>query len=85
MRQTSRAEIARKPPESMGVVDAAVAAELARGFDVVICGHVHAPAQRAIPGAPADSELIVLGPWDEHGGWYAGHEGSGLELRAYRD
>jgi len=85
MRRTSRAEIARKPATSMGVVDEAVAAELSRGFDVVICGHVHRPEQRRVEGAPEECELVVLGPWDHDHGWYASSDGDDIVLRRYPD
>jgi UDP-2,3-diacylglucosamine hydrolase len=79
MRRASRAEIERKPAGSMSVVDDAVVAELARGFDVVICGHVHRPERRPVAGG----ELIVLGPWDRERGWYAEATDGGVTLHEY--
>ncbi len=83
MRSASRAEIERKAPSSMTVVDDAVARDLAEGFDVVICGHVHRPERRAVDGASRSAELITLGAWDGDGGWYVSANHGRLELVRY--
>ena len=80
MRRASEAEIERKPAGSMSVVETAVEAELARGFDVVVCGHVHRPEQRTLRGG----ELVTLGPWSAHAGWYATAGPDGVTLREFR-
>jgi UDP-2,3-diacylglucosamine hydrolase len=71
LRHTSRAAIKQKAPESMGIVDTAVAAQLARGYKLVVCGHVHKPIRRSVIGVPADGQLLVLGPWDDKEGHFA--------------
>ncbi len=83
MRRASQAEIDRKAPSSMTVVDAAVAQDLADGFDLVMCGHVHRPERRAVKGAASTAELITLGSWDIDGGWYVSANGGCLELMRF--
>jgi UDP-2,3-diacylglucosamine hydrolase len=81
MRRQSEAEVSRKTASVMQVVDRAVARELDRGFDLVVCGHVHRAERRPIPGA--QGELMTLGPWDGDCGSYARQEGGDLVLHSY--
>ncbi len=81
MRAASAAEVSRKPAAVQQIVDRTVAAEAAAGFDLLVCGHVHQPARRPIPGTRA--ELVTLGPWDELGGWYVAAGAGGVALHRF--
>jgi UDP-2,3-diacylglucosamine hydrolase len=51
------------------------------GVDLMIHGHTHRPARHAVTVREIPAERIVLGDWNEHGGWYlrARNDGS-IEL-----
>lgn len=83
LRKASQAEIERKAPSALEVVDAAVARRLTEGFDVVVCGHVHRPARRPVRAGTRDGELVTLGAWEHDGGWYVAADGQGLHLEHY--
>lgn len=54
---------AAKPRAVMDIVDGAVEARLARGADLVVCGHVH----RARDGALAGGRLVVMADFETTG------------------
>jgi UDP-2,3-diacylglucosamine hydrolase len=83
MRDMSQAEIRRKPSDAMGISDAAIARAHRRGFDTVICGHVHQAQRRRVAGAPANAQLITLGAWHDDWGSYAAWDGREFHLEAY--
>ena len=73
----SRREKAAKPPKIMEP-DLLAAAEQLRAADaqILICGHVHVPGERALEVAGRPCRLFILGGWDAAGGvildWPAG-------------
>jgi UDP-2,3-diacylglucosamine hydrolase len=83
LRRASQAEIERKAPSALEVVDAAVARRLDEGFDVVVCGHVHRPARRPVRAGSRTGELVTLGAWEDDGGWYVAGDEGGLHLERY--
>ena len=83
MMRTSEAEVNRKGERVTRIVDAAVAAEHGRGFDLVICGHVHRLQRRAVAGAPPGAELITLGAWENGAGSYVEFDGEQLTLKRF--
>ena len=82
MRRASRAEIQRKKPSALAVVDRAVGRRFAAGFDIVVCGHVHRAARRTIQDGSHMGELITLGSWESDAGWYLRWDGA-LTLERY--
>lgn len=60
LRAGSKAEVARKEPQSMEIDHTAAAAAMGEA-EVLICGHAHRPSRDPL----GKGELIVLGAWDE--------------------
>jgi UDP-2,3-diacylglucosamine hydrolase len=83
MRNASEYEVARKGDGVTGIVDDAVAAEHAKGFATVICGHIHRPGRRSVTGAPDGAELITLGAWEKGEGSYVEYDGATFTLRRH--
>lgn len=83
MTGASAAEVARKGERVTSIVEQAVLAEHAKGFEVVICGHVHRAGRWRVPGAPEGAELIVLGAWDAGSGSYLEFDGRTFALKSF--
>jgi UDP-2,3-diacylglucosamine hydrolase len=64
VRSRSVGETARKNPSMFGIQPAPVQRHIARGAEVVVCGHVHTPFDRAYDGG----RLMVMSDWTEAGG-----------------
>ena len=60
------ADAAASRVASYGLCAEQVAAELARGTDIIVCGHVHRPQQVPRPVQGMQGTLYTLGDW-EHG------------------
>ena len=84
MQRASASEVARKGERVTSIVEERIRAEHARGFDLVICGHVHKAERRSVSGAPTGSELITLGQWENGAGSYVEFDGAAFELRTFR-
>jgi UDP-2,3-diacylglucosamine hydrolase len=83
LRRASTAEVQRKRPTALEVVDTVVAKRINSGFDVVLCGHVHRPSRRPVTGRNHMGELITLGSWEPEAGWYVCWNNDALELTRY--
>ncbi len=83
MRGTSQQEIDAKSPEEMGIVPAAVGRWFDRGFDAVICGHVHREERIAFTGNGPPRSLFTLGDWNEGGGSYLVWEAGEFSFRTF--
>ncbi len=83
MRRASASEIERKSPRALKISDHAVRARRMRGFDVIICGHVHEAKRRQIETARGTGELVTLGAWTKDTGSYARLDEDGLTLTSY--
>jgi UDP-2,3-diacylglucosamine hydrolase len=82
LRRGSELEKRSKPPYVMEHSDDAVRARVAAGFDIIIAGHVHRPADRAVRARAREGRLVVLGEWGSARGACA--EWDGRELRLVR-
>ncbi|MBN1961200.1 MAG: UDP-2,3-diacylglucosamine diphosphatase [Deltaproteobacteria bacterium] len=83
IRRASTAEIQRKKPASLAIVEQTVLSRIKRGYDIVMCGHVHQASQRVISDTKNSGELITLGSWGTNEGWYACFSEK-LELKIYK-
>ncbi len=83
MKRASAAEVARKGERTLRIVDDAVRAEHERGFDLIICGHVHRAERRHIEGTHEGAELITLGAWEGDSGSYVEFDGRRFELKTF--
>jgi UDP-2,3-diacylglucosamine hydrolase len=75
VRKKSDRAVARKSSAEAGLVDDAVIEWFRRGFDAVVCGHVHLAATRTLGDGTARGTLVTLGSFDE-GGQYAAYDPS---------
>ena len=82
-RRLSTRAVARKPRRQKSVDFARVRAQLLKGHDVVIAGHVHRGARYRVdlPGGRS-GEFITLGDWDRRG-VYAVSRNDRIELRKF--
>ena len=81
-RSHSRRATRRKPARVKGLVMKSVAAAFRKGFEVLVCGHVHPPGgpyMRTIKVDGKPRTLYVLGEW-ESGGSYLEYSGGRFEL-----
>ncbi|MBI1849071.1 MAG: UDP-2,3-diacylglucosamine diphosphatase [Planctomycetes bacterium] len=67
VRRKSDKAVARKPRAERALVDEAVVDWFRRGFDTVVCGHVHEAATRTITAGGVSGTLVTLGSFDEEG------------------
>jgi UDP-2,3-diacylglucosamine hydrolase len=78
-RQTERA-VERKSSYETSIDRSAVREVMARGYDVVICGHFHKPADERLEGA---GRLITLSDWTARGGHYVEFRDNALSLKFF--
>lgn len=81
LRALSRRGAAMRDLSDLDVSPEAVRRRIARGFDLVVCGHVHRPGIRecgVAAGRPA--RAAVLSDWSERGGVYGVVEPEGFRL-----
>ena len=71
-----------KPPEVMAHVDAEVARVLARGFDAVVCGHVHAARDARLPMPGGHGRLLVMADFETTGS-HVEWDGHALRLHGF--
>jgi len=83
MRGASKKEVASKSQDALGIVPAAVARCFDRGYDAVICGHVHREERIAYrtPGSPRT--LFTLGDWDDAQGSYLVWQGGEFSFQQF--
>jgi CMP/dCMP kinase len=75
----SRHATAAKTSLQMGIVDAAVARELATGLDVIVCGHVHTARDARFDVGGRSARLLVMADF-ERSGCHARFAGETLAL-----
>lgn len=63
----SQRQVPRRRKKRHGVNPDRVAALIAEGVDVIICGHIHEPRDDVIADGDRGCRLIVLPPWNENG------------------
>lgn len=64
--------VPQKPPASRNIIDAILKRHFKKGYDVIICGHVHKPQIRQIM---PDRTLFTLGDWEEGGSYVEYRDG----------
>jgi UDP-2,3-diacylglucosamine hydrolase len=68
VRSRSVGETARKNPSMFGIQPGPVERHIARGAELVVCGHVHTPFDRAHTAQGHTGRLLVMSDWSEQGG-----------------
>ncbi|MCA8911952.1 MAG: hypothetical protein KDB82_09620 [Planctomycetes bacterium] len=67
MRSKSQGEFARRDPEYFGIQRDAVERQVARGAEVIVCGHVHTPFSRDYSRGGHTGRLYVMSDWRDDG------------------
>jgi UDP-2,3-diacylglucosamine hydrolase len=65
LRGRSKGETARKNPEVYGIQSTPVERLVARGADVIVCGHVHTPFARDYTAGGHTGRMMVMSDWRE--------------------
>jgi UDP-2,3-diacylglucosamine hydrolase len=68
-RRSSSEIVRRKAAKTKGVNPAAVLRIFSRGYDVVVCGHIHEPRQVSYTVGTRKCTLFVLGDWSSEGSY----------------
>lgn len=73
LRRSSKAVVRKKARKIRSINTVSIGRCLDKGFDAVICGHIHQPAHEVLKVSGRECNLYILGHWDE-GPSYLVHE-----------
>jgi UDP-2,3-diacylglucosamine hydrolase len=84
LRRSSSEFVKRKATRTTGISPAAVSRMFGRGYDVIICGHIHEAAEISYKVRGRECNLFVLGDWGEKGS-FVEYSNSVFSLRKFVD
>lgn len=75
LRQSSTEIVKRKAARTIGISPTAVARMFRRGYDVIVCGHIHEARELSRKVRGRDCKLFVLGDWATEGSYVEYNDG----------